>query len=125
MAVLAGCAAPQPVVYPNARMRGVGPYEIDRDIAECRYLADLYVRNDPAADTAAKTLLGAGAGAALGAVAGALTGDPGRGAAIGAATGAAGGFLHGIFGAAQPSPVYRSYVDQCLREKGYQVLGWQ
>jgi hypothetical protein len=54
-----------------------------------------------------------------------VTGDFGRGLAAGAAGGAAGGATYGIFKAAEPSPIYKEFVDRCLRDKGYQSLGWQ
>lgn len=47
------------------------------------------------------------------------------GPAIGAAGGAAGGFVGGTAKASQPSPVYMNFVNRCLGEKGYQVIGWE
>jgi hypothetical protein len=52
-------------------------------------------------------------------------GGAGRGAAIGAATGATAGAVHGAVKSSGPSPIYKNFVDRCLREKGYEVIGWQ
>ena len=79
-------------------------------------------------DVAGSTAIGAGTGAAIGAVGGAVTGNAGQGAALGAATGGTAGLLHGIFGAFQsrdPDPVYANFVDRCLRERGYDPIGWK
>jgi len=69
--------------------------------------------------------IGAGGGAVIGAVGGAIYGGAGRGAAAGAATGATAGILHGLLNAGSPSPLYQSYVNTCLSDRGYRVLGWQ
>lgn len=49
----------------------------------------------------------------------------GFGAAVGAATGATAGLVHGAAKQTEPSPVYKQYVNRCLHERGYDVLGWQ
>ena len=56
---------------------------------------------------------------------GAVLGRAGRGAAVGAATGATGGFLRGLFKGRQPSQVHKRFVDKCLRDRGYEPLGWE
>ncbi|MBP1715601.1 MAG: hypothetical protein H6Q42_3804, partial [Deltaproteobacteria bacterium] len=35
------------------------------------------------------------------------------------------GLIHGTAKEAQPSPVQRNFVDRCLREKGYEPIGWK
>ena len=42
-----------------------------------------------------------------------------------AAAGAIGGLFRGLFRSREPDPVFRNYVDQCLRERGYQPIGWR
>ncbi len=82
----------------------------------------------PAEDVARQTAAGAAAGAAVGAVAGAVSGDAGHGAKVGAATGATGGFLSGIFRAGaggRVDPVFAGFVERCLRERGYEPIGWR
>jgi outer membrane lipoprotein SlyB len=61
----------------------------------------------------------------VGAAAGAVVGRAGRGAAMGAAGGGSAGLLRGLFGSRDPDPVQKRFVEKCLREKGYQVIGWQ
>ena len=67
-------------------------------------------------------------GAATGAVGGAIAGNPGEGAAIGAASGATAGLLSGVFdswSAREVDPVYANFVDRCLRDRGYEPIGWK
>jgi hypothetical protein len=87
-------------------------------------------RNKEAArGVATETAVGAGAGAAVGAVGGAISGSAGEGAAVGAATGGTAGLLHGMFRVFEPGgppdPTFAAFVDRCLREKGYDPIGWK
>ena len=54
-----------------------------------------------------------------------MTGNIGKGAGIGGAAGAAGGLVRGISQSSKPSQVYKNFVSRCLREKGYEPVGWQ
>jgi len=124
--LLAGCAAHQrPVLYPNAKLNGVGQEQAQRDIDQCMQMAEAYVKKHQDSKVAEGAVKGGAIGAATGAAIGAVTGDFGRGLAAGAAGGAAGGATHGIFKAAEPSPVYKQFVNRCLREKGYDPVGWE
>ena len=127
---LSACATYQPVLYPNAYYQTVGKTVAERDIRECRQLAEsagARQRSGSAGNTARRTAIGAGAGAASGAVGGAIAGAAGRGAMVGAASGATWGLLSGLLGSgtSQPSAAYTNFVNRCLREKGYEVTGWQ
>ena len=124
---LTGCASSQsPILYPNAHLKQVGQEQAELDIAACRELASQYVPSAAGKEIAKDTAVGAVGGAAVGAVAGAVSGHgAGRGAAIGAATGGTAGGVHGAAKQTAPSPVYKNFVDRCLREKGYEVIGWQ
>jgi predicted small lipoprotein YifL len=126
VAFLAGCGAKSPVLYPNQTLQRAGSAAAERDIADCMAQAEQYVK-DPtrAGEVARDTAIGAGTGAAVGAATGAVTGDAGRGAAQGAAAGATGGFIAGIFRSSEPSPVYKNFVERCLRDRGYEPIGWQ
>ena len=131
---IAGCSAQRPVLYPNAQLNRVGKAAADREIAECMMAADTYV---PSASDAAKTAERAGMGTVTGAVVGAAAGGAGgavtgragvaaaEGAAGGGAAGAAWALIHDLFRKREPSPAYRNFVDRCLREKGYDTIGWQ
>lgn len=123
---LAACSSPKPVLYPNAHLNRVGQGQANRDIAACKDFADDNVSNNSAAgDMAKSTAVGAGAGAAVGAVAGAVSGGgAGTGAAIGGATGGTAGLIRGALKESGPSPVYRNFVNRCLKDKGYDVVGW-
>ena len=124
-----GCAHSQsPVLYPNAKYKEAGREQADAEIAACRSLADDYISSGGATakEIGKDTAVGGVGGAAIGAVAGAVSGGgAGRGAAIGAATGATAGAVHGTAKRMDPSPIYKGFVDRCLRERGYEVIGWQ
>lgn len=122
--LLIGCAASRPTLYPNDHLRQVGSVQAERDIEECRQQAAEYIRENPGAEVAKDTLVGAAAGAAIGAVGGAIAGDAGTWAAAGAGMGGTSGLLRGLFRASEPSPVYKQFVNRCLAERGYEPLGW-
>lgn len=122
----AGCSSYQPVLYPNAKLEQVYQDEVDRDIAHCEAVAKEYTENPSRARRAAGDATeGAVVGGATGAAAGAVLGSVGRGAGAGAAAGAAGGLVRGLFRGREPSPVYRRFVERCLSDKGYEVIGWE
>jgi hypothetical protein len=124
--LLVACARLQsPVLYPNAHLQQVGNQQAEKDIEECRQFASHYVPSTVGKDVAKNTGIGTAGGAAVGAVGGAVSGSAGRGAAIGAATGATAGVLSGIAKPTVPSLAYKGFVDRCLRERGYEVAGWQ
>jgi len=125
-ALVLGCAEKRPVLYPNERLQQVGNDAAQRDIDACIRLAqeggaDSDKGKEIAKDTAGGALIGGAAGTAAGAVLGSL----GRGAAAGAAGGAAVGLTKGILQSGDPDPVFKNFVDRCLREKGYDPIGWR
>lgn len=129
-----GCSTQRPVLYPNEHLKRVGPKLAEQDIEECLRQAGGYVRPEGRAEKAAESAItsagtDAAIGAAGGAAGGAVVGRAGTGAAAGAAGGGASGFARGlvggILGSREPSPTYRAFVDRCLREKGYDPLGWK
>jgi len=123
---LVGCgAAKRPVLYPNNHLKTVGTAQGERDIDDCMQMAETYVKKNQDSKVAEGAVKGGAVGAATGAAVGAVTGNFGRGLAAGAAGGAAGGATHGLFKAAEPSPVYKNFVNRCLKEKGYEPMGWQ
>jgi hypothetical protein len=126
---MTACSTARPVLYPNAHLQSVGQAVADRDIHECEQKAEAAGadrREGGVGDVAAGTGVGAGVGAAGGAVGGAISGGAGIGAAIGAASGAVVGFLSSLFGRRHGlSATYTNFVDRCLRERGYEPIGWQ
>jgi hypothetical protein len=116
---LGGCAA-KPVVY------GGGPVA-QADIDECRRLARQAGAGGPDGGRIARdTALGAAAGGAATGVYGAVRGydDVGNRTAAGAAAGAAVGLVRGVARSSEPNSTFKRYVDRCLRERGYDVVGW-
>ncbi len=123
--VLMGCATQRPVLYPNDHLERVGKAQAQQDVEECCRQADEYVKSNPTAQVAGSTVKGGVVGGAVGAAGGAVLGDLGKGTAFGAATGATAGLMRGLFKSSEPSPVYKNFVERCLREQGYEPIGWK
>lgn len=131
--LLAGCTAQtlttgdqRPMFYPNEHYQKMGAGQAERDTRECMMLADQYVENPEYWKDATKgTAKGAVGGAAAGALSGVIFGNTGRGTAAGAAGGAIIGLLGSMDKMGQGNPDYKSFVNQCLAQKGYQVYGWK
>ncbi len=126
---LAACAAQHPVLYPNAKWKSTGQIQAQTDINQCTALArqgGVYA-SSAGTETVKSTAGAAAVGGAVGAVAGSVYGQPGRGAAAGAAGGAAGCLIRGLFRSNKhnPDPTTRRYIEQCLSDRGYNVLGWR
>jgi hypothetical protein len=125
---LIACAGPKPILYPNAHLQAVGQDAAKEDIAECRQMAESAGAKPGEGKTgqvAGSTVVGAGMGAAGGAVGGAVIGAAGRGSAIGAASGATVGLLRGLFRRPHPGQAYVNFVNRCLKERGYEPVGWE
>jgi outer membrane lipoprotein SlyB len=120
------CAAKRPVLYPNAQLQTVGATAAQQDIDDClqKAAAGGYT-SSAGGKVAGSTAVGAAAGAAMGAAFGAVAGQAGTGAAMGAAGAGTGGLIRGISHSRELDPVQRRFVDQCLKDKGYEVIGWQ
>lgn len=128
MAALFVSCSPKPIMYPNAHYREVGEEVADRDVEECTQMAKeagASSNQGKTAQVAGNTAAGGAIGSAAGAVGGAVVGHPGRGAMIGAASGATGGFLRGLFRRSPPSTAYKQFVQRCLKERGYETVGWE
>ncbi len=124
--ILSGCGATKrPVLYPNSHLNSVGNAQAQRDTDDCMQMAEAYVKKNQESKVAEGAVKGGAIGAASGAAVGAVTGNFGRGLAAGAAGGAAGGATWGLFKAAEPSPIYKNFVNKCLKDKGYEPMGWQ
>lgn len=121
-----GCASQRPVLYPNNQFNTVGKTVSKQDVDECMKLASAYgIKTQPVKKVAGRSALGTASGAAVGSATGAVTGSAGRGAAAGAAGGFTGGFMWGLFNAKKVDPVQKNFVEECLRRKGYKVIGWK
>ncbi|OUR96932.1 cell envelope biogenesis protein OmpA [Halobacteriovorax marinus] len=119
--VLTSCSS-SPVLYPNKRYEKVGKAIADGDIDKCMGKADKFL----ASKKGKKILKGAGKGSIIGGVVGvvtgALSGNIVRGATHGAAIGAAAG---GASAGVSRDQLRESFVNRCLRRKGYEVIGWE
>jgi hypothetical protein len=131
--VISACAAQKPVLSSNAHLTSVGPNVAERDIDEC--IGKAGSEAGPNKQTAAETpLAGAAttsvAGAAAGGASGAIFGNAGQGAAAGAVGGAVGSLtlalLQGrLFERREVEPITKQLTERCLREKGYEPVGWK
>lgn len=123
---LFGCAQKRPVLYPNAHLNQVGAEAAQRDIDLCLQAAEAAgVGTDRGEEIGRSTAAGALMGVAVGAATGAVFGNIGRGAAAGALGGAAAGGVRGGLQSGERDPVFRNFVDRCLRDKGYDPIGWR
>ena len=124
--LLMACSQKRPVLYPNYQLQQVGNETAQTEIDDCVSFAKEYVASSNSSGKVAKsTAQGGAVGAAGGAATGAVLGSIGRGAAAGAAGGAAVGCLQGLFRSPEPDPVFRQFVERCLRDKGYEPIGWK
>lgn len=123
-----GCATPEPILYPNETLVSAKPEQVDQDIADCSELAQRYKANpsNKAGEVARGTVEDAAVGGAAGAVGGAVAGDAGVGAAAGAAAGAVAGLIRSIFRMRrEPDTNYQLFMERCLSQRGYEVVGWE
>lgn len=114
------CAS-RPQLYPNSKLKSVGDEVAKEDVDKCIADADKYLKSSKGKNMAKGAGAGAAIGAAMGAVGGMFTGNLGAGLMRGGAIGAAGG---GVAGGLSPDQIKHRFVNQCLADKGYQVLGW-
>lgn len=124
--LVVSCSAKRPVLYPNKHFNDVGEVAAQSDIDDCiEFAASHGAGANRQAKVAGQTATGAAIGAATGAAVGAVTGNTGRGVAAGAAGGGAGGLMRGVLNSSDPDTIQRQFVEQCLRDQGYQPVGWR
>jgi hypothetical protein len=129
--LVAGCATPiaKPAFYPNAHYQRVGAAQAQADAQAC---ADLANQSDVGAvnkvDAARVGAAGAAGVAVAGTVGSVLKGNKPnvKNIAAGAAAVGAGGAAATAAGqSVGGSSLYRQFVQQCLAERGYQIIGWR
>lgn len=118
--ILISCSS-RPKLYPNEKLRKSGKEVADKDIDQCIEDGDKYLESSKGKKIAKGAGAGAAIGGAIGAVSGMFTGSLGRGVVRGGAIGAAAG---GTSSALSPDQIKRNYVNQCLTDRGYRVIGW-
>jgi uncharacterized protein YcfJ len=126
-AVISGCAStPEPVLYPNNHLKQVGNQLAQRDIAECKQLALSSGFNEHKdSEVGRKAAGGAAIGGTAGGAYGLVSGNAVERGLAGAAAGAAVGTVRGSMQSSETSPIFKNFVNRCLRDRGYEVIGWQ
>lgn len=127
LVALVACASQRPVLYPNAKLKQVGDAAARRDVDHCIRQAEDFGARHGGGERAARQ---GGSGAVIGGVTGAVAGAVGRGnvgerAVQGAAVGGAAAGTHGAIHSDEPGALHRNFVQRCLRDRGYEVIGWQ
>ncbi len=136
LAVLAGCAttgpnnpSAKPVLYPNATLTRVGEAQGRAEVDGCMARAVQAgltpdQRNNEVGRRAGEGAATAGVASVVGALITGRSSDALRAGAAGAAVGGSAGAVSGAFHNDKPNPVYRQFVQRCLSEKGFDVIGW-
>lgn len=116
----------RPQFFPNDHYRRVGAGIAEADSAQCMAMADQYVQNPSNwQDTAVTGVGGAAVGAGAGALGGVIMkGSVGRATAAGAAIGGIAGVASSLMKQGERNPSYDRFVEHCLQQKGYQIIGW-
>ena len=135
-ALLAGCAttgpnspSAKPVLYPNATLTRVGEAQGRSEVDGCMARAVQAgltpdQRNNEVGRRAGEGAATAGVASVVGALITGRSSDALRAGAAGAAVGGSAGAVSGAFHNDKPNPVYRQFVQRCLSEKGFDVIGW-
>ena len=106
--------------------RQTGPPLAEQDVAACKQLAySSGVAENKDSEVGKKAVGGAAVGGAAAGAWGLVSGNAGQRALAGAAAGAAAGTVIGGMQATETSPIFKNFVARCLRERGYEVIGWQ
>lgn len=120
--LLVACAS-RPKLYPNRTYQEHGKEQAEKDISLCMVKADEFLESDRGKQMLKEGGKGAAWGAIVGAVASAVFGgNAGRGAVQGAAIGGASGAASTGLSEDQ---IKQRFVNRCLAEKGYEVIGWR
>lgn len=128
--VVSACAGPQPILRSNKQLHLYGKQMARQEIESCQKQvekAGLRPGTNQSANAATGAVLGLTLGGAVGASAGVIGGLPGVtiGAAAGSGLGLVVGLLGGTFKPLEPDPPYADAVTECLKQKGYEVGGWE
>lgn len=128
--LLIGCAAPvaKPAFYPNAHYQRMGPAQPNADAQYCAELAQqsqvTAVNKVDAGRSAAAGAAGVGTAGVVGSLLSGHKPDLKNIAAGAVAIGAGGAAATAAGQSVGGSGLYRQFVQQCLAERGYQVIGW-
>ena len=135
-ALLAGCAttgpgspSARPVLYPNAALTRVGDAQAKAEVDGCQARAGQAgltpdQKNNQVGRRAGEGAATAGVASVVAALITGRSSDILRAGAAGAAIGGSAGAVSGAFNNDKVNPVYRQFVQRCLQEKGFDVIGW-
>lgn len=126
--LLASCASgpKRPVFYPNAHSKAAGKARTERDVDQCMVLArDAGVRENRDGEVGKKAAAGALIGGIGAGAWGLVRGDAGERALAGALAGGGVGGVKGAVDSTELNPTFRKFVNRCLRDLGYDVIGWE
>ena len=128
--LLFSCASYRPILNDNEHYLKVGEAAAEHDIDLCLKKADDFLEKHKSERAAKQAGREGVSGAIVGGIFGALTGHGLEGAAKGAAIGGAVGATGGYLGEKSkdnltPDQLKQTYVQRCLNEKNYEVLGWK
>lgn len=123
--IVSGCAQKRPVLYQNAHYKQTSSEQREKDIDYCIKQGQENIGETSRGKKAVSGgVTGSIIGGAVGLGVGIITGNPGRSTAAGALGGGAGGAAGGAL-SDSGNALFRKYVDRCLREKGYDPIGWK
>lgn len=125
----AGSASARPVLYPNAALNRVGDAQGQAEVNACMARAQASGLTPAQASNEVGRRAGegaavAGVASAIGALISGRSSDVLRAGATGAAVGGSAGAVSGAFHNDKPNTVYRQFVQRCLSERGFDVIGW-
>lgn len=116
LVAMSGCASMSgwhPIVDPRMDQH---PETVQRDMAECKQLADA------ASDVVKEVGMGAGVGALTGAATGAAVGAIAGSAATGAAGGAILAIPAGVYEGYQANEDFKRAYKSCMRQRGHTIV---
>ena len=124
-----GSASAYPVLYPNATLNRVGDAQGRAEVNACMARAQSaglspVLSTNEVGRRAGEGAATAGVASAVGTLISGRGGDVLRAGAVGAAVGGSAGAVSGAFHNDRPNGVYRNFVQRCLSERGFDVIGW-
>ncbi|MCB1859079.1 MAG: glycine zipper family protein [Gammaproteobacteria bacterium] len=128
LVALVGCAGSEkrPVFYPNAYTIAVGKEQSEQDIRQCMELArDWGIAEKRDGEVGQKAATGALLGGVSSGVWGLIRGDAGELALAGALAGGSVGGIKGAVDSREFNPTFKRFVERCLSDRGYDVIGWE
>ncbi|WP_309681367.1 glycine zipper family protein [Polaromonas sp.] len=125
-----GSASARPVLYPNNALNRVGEAQgrLEADACMARAQSAGLGPTQQSSEVGRRAGEGAATVGVASAVGALISGRGGEGllraGAAGAAVGGSAGAVSGALHSDRPNPVYRNFVQRCLGEKGFDVIGW-